>query len=506
MKPLVVFELANNHQGSLAHGLEIVRGLSRRKAPHEADFDFAVKFQFRDLDSYLDPAADPAANRHLSRFRETRLDEREWSELVGAARAEGFLPVTTPFDERSVELAGRLGITTLKIASASAQEWTLLRAATSAASHLIVSTAGLRLDEVDALYSYLRHECRGGFTLLHCVGIYPAPLEELRLSTIRRFVERYPKARIGWSGHEPPDAHRVSALALALGARVFERHVGLRGPETPLNAYSLDVADVEPWLDALADALRILGEPKSSGYTNPAERESLDGLRRGAFAGAEIPAGQEIDPRQVRFHFPLRPGQVGAGEFTSIYHRFHSTRPIAPGEPLDAGNCRRVVDSRSRDLDHYVQRIRGIATEAHVEIADDELLEISHHYGVGELWRYGCCIINVLNRSYCKKLILMAEGQQHPEQYHRVKEETLRVVHGRVELVLEGAARQLEAGQSIVVEANARHAFRALTDAVIEELSTTSSPEDSYYTDPRISSRARTARKSMVRNFLRSSD
>jgi sialic acid synthase SpsE/quercetin dioxygenase-like cupin family protein len=506
VKPLIVFEVANNHQGSLAHALKIVDGLGRLKRPYEALFDFAIKFQFRNLETFIDPGADPAANKHIGRFRSTQLGAVEWSELIAAVRKQDLLVVTTPFDEESVDVAVRYGITTLKIASSSAQDWTLLQKVCAASQHLIVSTGGLKLDEIDALYSYLRHECRQGFTILHCVGLYPAPLESLNLSTVRRFVQRYPKARIGYSGHELPTAHRVCTLALALGARVFERHVGFSTGEISLNAYSLDLGDVGDWLAAMADASRMLGQPKSSDYVNPAEQESLGALRRGVFADADIPSGLEIGADLVRYRFPLRDEQVSVAEFTTIYHRFISTRPIRAGEPISRANTRIVVDWRSQNLDRYVQRIRGIATEAHVDIADDELLEISHHFGVGELWKYGCCIVNVLNRSYCKKLILMAEGQEHPEQFHRIKEETLRVLHGELELILDGTAHQLKEGQSVVVETNAKHRFRAVTDVVIEELSTTSSAEDSYYTDPGISSRARTARKSVVRNFTRSSD
>ena len=506
MKPLIVFELANNHQGSLAHALPIVDGLARLKRPHQEAFDFALKFQFRNLETFIDPEADPSTNKHIERFRSTQLGEREWIELIDAVRDNGFLTVTTPFDEESIDHAVRLGINTLKIASPSAQDWPLVQRAAAVADHLIISTAGLRLDEIDALYSFLRHESRSGFTILHCVGLYPAPLEDLNLSTIRRFVQRYPKARIGYSGHEPPAAHRVSTHAFALGALVFERHVGLRTAEIPLNAYSLDLGEVGDWLSSMADTQQILGQPKSSDYANQAERASLDALRRGVFARHDIAADQEIGSESVRFHFPLRSGQVDVGTFSTIYHRFTSTRPIRAGEPIGPENTRCIVDSRSQNLDRYVQRIRGIATEAHVEIADDEVLEISHHYGIDEISSFGCCIVNVLNRSYCKKLILMAEGQEHPEQFHRIKEETLRVLYGELEFVLDGKVHELEEGQSIVVEANANHSFRARTDVVIEELSTTSSPADSYYTDPRISSRPRTARKTIVRNFLRSSD
>lgn len=506
VKPLIVFELANNHQGSLDHALKILSGLDQRKKPYEAIFDFAVKFQFRDLESFLDPAADPSKNKHIERFRSTRLGDAEWSRLVQTARDYGLQPITTPFDEESVDYAVGLGISTLKIASCSAQEWPLLQKACATADHLVISTAGLRLDEIDALYSFLRHECRGEFTILHCVGIYPAPLSSLQLSTIRRFILRYPKARIGYSGHEPPAAHHVSTLALALGAQVFERHVGLATPETALNAYSLDLDDVEKWLSAMAMTVQLIGHPKSSEYFNQDERTSLDALRRGIFAKTDIPPDQEISPDLVTYRFPIREGQLGLAEFSTIYHRVTSTRAIRAGDPVGPENCQIEVDKRSQSLDHFVQRIRGIATEAHIDVADDELLEISHHFGVSQLWNYGCCIVNVLNRSYCKKLILMAKGQEHPEQFHRVKDETLRVVFGEIEFHLDGMQYLLRDGQSIVVEAKAKHSFRAVTDCVIEELSTTSLPEDSYYTDPRISSRPRTARKTVVRNFARSGD
>lgn len=501
MKPLIIFEVANNHQGSVDHALRIIAGLGARKREYESLFDFAVKFQFRNLDTFIDPAADSSSNKHIARFRSTRLQTGDWPAILAAVHDRGMLSITTVFDEESVDLAARLGLTTLKIASSSANDWSLLQKTCAVASHVIVSTAGLTLGEVDTLYTFLRHESRPEFTLLHCVGVYPAAPGDLNLLSIRRFVERYPKARVGYSGHEAPEAHHVSALALASGAQVFERHVGVATSEHPLNAYSLDLDSVGRWLAAMAEATLILGHARSPAYSHPAERASLDALRRGVFARVDIEAGVEIVPEMVALQFPLREHQLAASDFSTVYHRFMSTDAIRAGEPVSSVNSRVIVDTRSRDLDRYVQRVRGIATEAHIDIADDELLEVSHHFGVDQLWHYGCCIVNVLNRSYCKKLIFMVEGQEHPEQYHRVKEETLRVVFGELELEVGGTTHKLARGQAVVVEANAKHRFRALADTVIEELSTTSSPADSFYTDPRISSRPRTARKTMMRNF-----
>ena len=504
VRPLIIFELANNHQGALTYAFKIVEGLAECKKPYDLLFEFAVKFQFRNIETFIDTEADPCVNKHIARFRSNQLTELQFAELAEGVRANGFAVITTPFDEESVDQARRLQINTLKIASCSAQEWSLIKKASIAAQHLIVSTGGLSLDQIDALYSYLRHESLDGFTILHCVGIYPAPLHSLNLATIRRFTQRYPKARIGYSGHEKPADHHVSTIALALGAEVFERHVGTSTPEISLNAYSLTLADVSDWLRAMTDAMLILGRPKTSNYANLDENNSLLALRRGVFAKADIAPENEIGSDLVDFRFPLKDQQIDVADFTTIYHRVVTTRRIHAGEPVTLNNCRILVDSRSQNLDRYVQRIRGIAAEFNIDIADGELLEISHHFGVEQIWSFGCCIVNLLNRSYCKKLILMTEGQQHPEQLHKIKEETLKVLRGTLQLQLNSDVYELNVGHSVLIPAHAKHTFKALTDVVVEELSTTSLPEDSYYTDARINSRPRTARKSVVRNFNRS--
>ena len=51
-------------------------------------------------------------------------------------------------------------------------------------------------------------------------------------------------------------------------------------------------------------------------------------------------------------------------------------------------------------------------------------LEISHHYGIENFYKTGITMIPVINREYCKKYIIALPGQSHPEQYHKIKEET----------------------------------------------------------------------------------
>lgn len=56
------------------------------------------------------------------------------------------------------------------------------------------------------------------FALLHCVSSYPTPLEDVNLSVISLFKEKFPDIVIGYSGHEL--GTDVCLAAVAMGAKV----------------------------------------------------------------------------------------------------------------------------------------------------------------------------------------------------------------------------------------------------------------------------------------------
>ncbi|MBF0321902.1 MAG: cupin domain-containing protein, partial [Magnetococcales bacterium] len=113
-------------------------------------------------------------------------------------------------------------------------------------------------------------------------------------------------------------------------------------------------------------------------------------------------------------------------------------------------------------------------------------LEISHHYGIERFDEVGISMITVVNRQYCKKLIVVLPGQSHPEQYHKQKEETFHTLHGTLNLVLDGKLRICRPGDVVTVEKGVRHAFSSTDGAVLEEISSTHFVDDSFYVDPDI--------------------
>ena len=98
--------------------------------------------------------------------------------------------------------------------------------------------------------------------------------------------------------------------------------------------------------------------------------------------------------------------------------------------------------------------------------------------------KFGLFIMIVVNRNYCKKILVILPGQSHPEQHHKNKEETFHVLYGEIELELDGKSRTCETGDIVTILPKVRHTFSSKIGAVIEEISTTHYKDDSYYTDP----------------------
>jgi sialic acid synthase SpsE/mannose-6-phosphate isomerase-like protein (cupin superfamily) len=478
---LFVLEMANNHMGDIAHGVDVVRdfGAVCRKYP----FTFAFKMQYRDLDTFIHPAMKGREDvKYIKRFSETRLTRADFDMLVTEMRAQGFLVMATPFDEPSVSVIESQGLDIIKIASCSFTDWPLLEAIVQTSKPIIASTAGATLEDIDRVVSFFTHRAKD-FAILHCVGEYPTPDEHMHLSQIDFLRRRYPDVRIGFSTHEDPSHTDIIKMAVAKGATVFEKHVGVATEKYPLNAYSASPDQVDVWLRAAQDAMTICGVGGARLPVNSVEVSSLRSLQRGVFVNRAIHKGETLRREDVYFAFPPHNEQYTANDW-SKYIEYSATVDIAKDEAVAPGNARQK-DHREKIWD-IVQRVNLFLKQSGTIVPGSADLEVSHHYGLERFDEDGMTILTVINRGYCKKLLVMLPGQSHPEQYHKQKEETFHVLYGELMLVLDGEPKICRPGDVVTVEPEVRHAFRSDVGAVIEEISSTHFTDDSFYTDPAI--------------------
>lgn len=479
---LVTFEMANNHMGNVDHGIQLISEFAAI-AGEFPEFHFAMKLQYRDLDTFIHPSMQGREDvKYIKRFSETRLTRAEFDRLVQETRTCGLLTMATPFDEASVGTIEQQGLDIIKVASCSFGDWPLLERIVKTDKPIIASTAGASVETIDQVVSFLKHRSKT-FAILHCVAEYPCPDTHLQLNQIDWLRQRYPGVRIGFSTHEDPTHHDLVGMAVAKGADIFEKHVALPTREWPANAYSADPSQTRQWLQAAKRAIAVCGVTGSRAPSRSAEQESLHSLRRGVFLKRSLDANKPIEDTDVYFAFPPQPGQVTANEW-SKYTRFIMTGERLVDSPVMHNNTK-TIDKRSKVLE-VAGRVRGLLAEGRITVPGGVDLEISHHYGIDRFDEVGLTMLTVVNRGYCKKLLVSLPGQMHPEQYHRKKEETFHVLFGELHLTLNGVTQVCKPGDVINIEPGVRHSFVSPQGAVIEEISSTHRVDDSFYTDESI--------------------
>ena len=168
---------------------------------------------------------------------------------------------------------------------------------------------------------------------MHCVSTYPTAINDLQLDNIRQLKERYPHLTIGYSGHESPQALDVAALAVAKGAAILERHVGLPTDSVKLNAYSLSPQETEQWIESAKRGMTACANGKTRRPV-AGETESLTALKRGIYARKTIPAGKTVTADDVFLAMPSLEGQFHAGKYYEVVDSFTPMQPIYANMPI----------------------------------------------------------------------------------------------------------------------------------------------------------------------------
>lgn len=486
---LFIFEMANNHQGDISHGLAIIDEMA--SISREFNISSAVKLQYRNLDTFIHPdyvdSSGTKSNKHISRFLGTQLDWAAFAELVAAIRDRKMLVAVTPFDEISVNKCLEHEVDIIKIASCSATDWPLLKEVAAAGKPVIASTGGQPLEQIDKLNAFMRHR-KVPLALLHCLAVYPAPKDQINLNFLGRLQNRYPEAVIGYSGHEDPEDLATVAISVAKGAQILERHVGLPTASIRLNAYSLAPDQVRNWVRSALNAQEACGSQvhERGGSrrlgdkpVNAKELESLRELSRGIFARRSLEQGQTIGADDVFFAMPCDENQLSCSSFRS---GIKASRNYALNEAI----VDQPQPDRTRNLRSLLHDILGMFNEAGISLGSDPKVVISHHYGVDSFQKTGALFVEVVNMHYCKKLVAQLPGQEHPNHCHKIKEETFQVLWGDLRVRIDEEEFQLFPGDTINVFRNVWHSFTTDNGVIFEEISTTSIKDDSVYEDPAI--------------------
>jgi sialic acid synthase SpsE/D-lyxose ketol-isomerase len=491
MKPLIILEIANNHMGDISHFKKIINTYFQLTKQYKSFLNFAVKFQYRDLDTFINKKFIGSDHLGVKRFESTKLTRIEWNKIIKFCRNK-FKLICTPFDEKSIETVIKDKFDYIKIASCSSNDWPLLEHLYKKSKNkkIICSLGGLSEKEISDTISFFNNR-KLNVKFLYCVGKYPSSATDLNLSFFKKLRELHGNQIMGYSTHEDPNEKITSAIAFAMGARIFEKHVGVETSKYKLNKYSTNPSQLEKWLINLKEAIIRFGNVKSRNEGLKFEQSNLLNFKRGVFLKKTIKKGSLLNAKDVIFQFPSLPNQLLANDF-SKFNKFTLKNDVEKGEPIFKKNLRFL--SEKDTLRKIRDKIKQLSLNAKVVIPYNARIEISHHYGLKKFSQYGLSMITVYNSHYCKKILFLLKNQIHPEQFHKIKKETFFILYGKVKLETKKKnetkfkTKIMKQGEIYTIQPNEVHRFRSIgkEGAVIEELSTESKINDSFYLDKTI--------------------
>jgi sialic acid synthase SpsE/mannose-6-phosphate isomerase-like protein (cupin superfamily) len=480
---LYVFEMANNHQGSVEHAKKIIDQFS--SVAKECGINAAVKLQFRQLDSFVHKDFKESDLKFVKRFNSTRLSKDEFREIIRYIREKGLVPMSTPFDNESLRWISDFNLPVVKIASCSVDDWPLLYDVAKINKKIIISTGGASLSTLKKVYELFKSNNRD-FAFMHCVGEYPTPIECSNLNRITALKEEFPDIEIGYSTHESPDAVSMTPAAVALGCTIVEKHVGVETETISLNKYS----NTPEQMKSCIKQIQLIQSAMLGKSTT--QNSTLKTLKRGVYLNKPMLKGQIVRDTDLYYAMPVQENQFNASQIEGFIGQ-RILKDVDLDSPLNV-DCVSVAINKE-----IVKKIKLDTIEmlknAGIPITGLEKTEISCHYGIDNFSNIGALIIDKINREYCKKLIVMFNNQKHPTHHHIKKEECFELLFGDCRLILNGKTIDLVKGEPILIPRGVNHSFSTTQGCVIEEVSTTHFNGDSIYNDVEINSLKLSERK-----------
>lgn len=297
----VIAELGHNHQGDLGKAKQLI------DAAHEAGAD-AVKLQKRDNRTLFTRDYYNRAYSSENSFGETYGQHREhlefgreeYVELRKYSQDLGVFFFATAFDHRSADFLADLDMPAYKMASGDLTNTPLLRYVAEIGKPMIISTGGGRMEDVERAVETIL-EVNGALCVMQCTAGYPPEWEELNLSVITSFRERFPDVVVGLSSHDSGIA--MALVAYVLGARVIEKHFTLnRAMKGTDHAFSLERQGLGKLVRDLRRARSAMGNGVKMPYRS--EVEPLIKMAKKLVAARALDAGHVITADDVAFRTP----------------------------------------------------------------------------------------------------------------------------------------------------------------------------------------------------------
>ena len=207
----------------------------------------------------------------------------------------GLIFFSSPFDLSAVDFLEEMNVPAYKIASFEINDIPMIKKIAKLGKPMIFATGIAHLSDIELAVQTCKEAGNEQVILLKCTSAYPAPYEDVNLRTIPSMRDTF-HCITGLSDHTMGSA--VAGAAVALGAKVIEKHLTLRRADGGADsAFSMEPEEFKEMVDNIRKIELALGEVTYE-LTPKAAREREHS--RSLFVAKDMKAGEIFTPENLR--------------------------------------------------------------------------------------------------------------------------------------------------------------------------------------------------------------
>lgn len=326
-KPFIIAEMSGNHNQSLDRALALVDAAADAGA-------HALKLQTYTADTITMKGAYTITDenslwkgKELHDLYKMAYTPWEWhGAIFDRAKERGMVAFSSPFDETAVDFLETLNVPAYKIASFENTHHPLLKKVAKTGKPVIMSTGVSNLEDITESVDVLKKAGCKNIVVLKCTSTYPATPENTNLNAIPRLKKLF-NVTVGLSDHTMGVG--ASVAAVALGARVVEKHFTLRRADGGVDsAFSLEPEELKSLVVESERAFLALGTDFIG--VQKAEEKSLQ-FKRSIYVAEDIKEGEIISESNIKV---IRPALGLAPKYYEIVIGKKAKKKLMKGQPL----------------------------------------------------------------------------------------------------------------------------------------------------------------------------
>ena len=299
---IIIAEVGVNHNGNKKLLFKIINKVSQSSSDY-------IKFQLYKTENLViknSPKTNYQKKISLSQYdmlKKYELKVGQCNQIINFCKKKKIKPLFSIFDNESLKIFKKLNQSIIKIPSGEINNFPLIKEIGKLNINIILSTGMSSLKEIENCIKILlaNGTKKSKVSLLYCHSEYPSKISDLDLTRIRNYKKKF-NLTIGFSDHT--NGHFAAVAAVALGAKIIEKHVTLnRQMKGPDHSSSLEISELPIFINNLKN---INAACKTKSKLSKPEKNNLPIIRKSIYAKKNIKKGEKFTEENL---ITLRPAK-----------------------------------------------------------------------------------------------------------------------------------------------------------------------------------------------------